>query len=89
MKEGAPLQILDVREGWERERASISPSFHLPLGRLEAAGPRELAPMEPAIATVVYCAAGVRSLRGIQILRERHGFRSAVSLRGGMRDWAG
>jgi rhodanese-related sulfurtransferase len=30
---------------------------------------------------------GVRSLYGAQILRERYGFREAVSLRGGYKDW--
>jgi sulfur-carrier protein adenylyltransferase/sulfurtransferase len=87
MAEGAPLQLLDVREGWERELASIDPSVHVPLGRLERSSAADLGPLDPSVPTVVYCAAGVRSLRGIQILRERHGFRSAVSLRGGMRGW--
>jgi adenylyltransferase/sulfurtransferase len=84
---GGPLQLLDVREDWEREQSRIDPSFHLPLGRLETVSTAGLAPLDPAVPTVVYCAAGVRSLRGMQILRERHGFRSAVSLRGGMKAW--
>ena len=87
IREGAPLQILDVREGWEREMAAIRPSTHLPLGRLEASSRGELAPLDPGVPTVVYCAHGLRSLRGIAILRERHGFRSALSLRGGMAAW--
>ena len=85
--EGSPLQLLDVREGWEREHSSIEPSVHVPLGRLEVSTAADLGALDASIPTVVFCAAGVRSLRGIQILRERHGFRSAVSLRGGMRDW--
>jgi len=85
---GRPLQVLDVREGWERELSSIEPSFHLPLGRLEVLGPSGLGPLDPAVPTVAYCAAGVRSLRAVQILRERHGFREALSLRGGMRSWS-
>jgi rhodanese-related sulfurtransferase len=35
----------------------------------------------------VYCAAGVRSLHAVTILRERFGFRAARSLRGGMHAW--
>jgi adenylyltransferase/sulfurtransferase len=85
--EGMPLQLLDVREGWERQQASIDPSVHVPLGRLETSSASDLAPLDASVPTVVYCAVGVRSLRGIQILRERHGFRSAVSLRGGIRGW--
>jgi sulfur-carrier protein adenylyltransferase/sulfurtransferase len=85
---GSPVQLLDVREGWERAQESIEPSVHLPLRHLETSSASDLAPLDPAVPTVVYCAAGVRSLRGSQILRERHGFRSSVSLRGGMRDWS-
>jgi molybdopterin/thiamine biosynthesis adenylyltransferase/rhodanese-related sulfurtransferase len=87
LREGTRVQLLDVREDWEREMAAIEPSKHVPLGRLETSSPADLAPFDPSVPTVVYCAAGIRSLRGIQILRERHGFRSALSLRGGMRDW--
>jgi sulfur-carrier protein adenylyltransferase/sulfurtransferase len=84
---GAPLQLLDVREDWERIMGSIEPSVHVPLWRLETGTASDIAPLDPEVATVVYCAAGVRSLRGIQILRERHGFRAATSLRGGMNAW--
>ena len=84
---GAPLQLLDVREAWERELSSIEPSAHVPLGRLETSSASDLAPMDPLVPTVVYCAGGVRSLRAVRILRERHGFRSALSLRGGIAAW--
>jgi sulfur-carrier protein adenylyltransferase/sulfurtransferase len=85
---GKRYQILDVREGWERELGQIEPSTHVPLGRLEVSTASDIAPLDPAVQTVVYCAHGIRSLRGIRILRERHGFRSAVSLRGGMMAWS-
>ena len=84
---GSPLQLLDVREDWERILGSIEPSVHVPLRRLETSSRSDIAPLDPAIPTVVYCSMGIRSLRGIQILRERHGFRSAVSLRGGTGAW--
>jgi adenylyltransferase/sulfurtransferase len=85
---GSPLQLIDVREGWEREACSIDPSLHIPLGTLEGLPAGGLARLDPAAPTVVYCAHGIRSLRGVQILRDRHGYRSAVSLRGGMSAWA-
>jgi adenylyltransferase/sulfurtransferase len=47
----------------------------------------ELAALDPRAPTVIYCAAGVRSLRAAQILRERHSFRAPASLRGGYHDW--
>ena len=87
---GRRLQLLDVREGWERALGSIEPSVHLPLGRLRSGeGARELAALDPAKPTVVYCAHGMRSLAGAAVLREKHGFRSAVSLRGGYEGWKG
>jgi molybdopterin/thiamine biosynthesis adenylyltransferase/rhodanese-related sulfurtransferase len=82
-----PPQLVDVREGWERELGAIEPSVHIPLGALEW-GTASLAPLDPGVPTVVYCAVGVRSLRAAELLRERHGFRSAVSLRGGYEEWA-
>jgi sulfur-carrier protein adenylyltransferase/sulfurtransferase len=88
LKAGGRVQLLDVREGWERETGSIEPSKHLPLRHLETSSSSDLAPFDPSVPTVVYCAHGIRSLRGIQILRERHGYRSALSLRGGMKAWA-
>jgi len=86
---GRPPQLIDVREGWERMLGAIKPSIHLPLGRLEQGDVSVLARLDPAAPTVVYCAAGVRSLRGAYLLRELHGFRSATSLRGGYHRWNG
>jgi adenylyltransferase/sulfurtransferase len=86
------LQLIDVREGWERDLGAILPSVHLPLGRLqagEAAALGALGALDPAAPTVVYCAHGMRSLRGAHLLRERYGFTRATSLRGGYAAWAG
>jgi molybdopterin/thiamine biosynthesis adenylyltransferase/rhodanese-related sulfurtransferase len=84
----APLQLLDVREDWERAAGAIEPSVHIPLGELERgrAG-STLAGLDPKAPTVVYCAGGVRSLRAAKLLRDRHQFREAVSLRGGFHAW--
>ncbi|HEY5079628.1 MAG TPA: molybdopterin-synthase adenylyltransferase MoeB [Opitutaceae bacterium] len=87
--DGSRIQLLDVREAWERELGSIEPNVHVPLRFLETSSASDLAPLDAAVPTVVYCAHGIRSLRGIQILRARHGFRDAVSLRGGMQAWKG
>lgn len=81
---GETLQLLDVREEWERAGGTIEPDVHVPLGLLQHEGAPELDPAKP---TVVYCAAGARSLFGARILRELHGFRAVASLRGGMKAW--
>lgn len=80
------LQLIDVREGWERALGSIEPSAHVPLGEIDR-GAESLARLDPGAPTVVYCAAGGRSLHAVRVMRERHGFRSATSLRGGYREW--
>ncbi len=80
--------MVDVRETWERAMAGvIEPSVHIPLGELERGTTAALGGLNPAGPTVVYCAHGARSLRGAQLLRERYGFREAVSLRGGYQAW--
>jgi len=83
-----PVQLLDVREDWERSEDAIHPSLHVPLGMLEeASSHRLLAGLRAALPTVVYCAAGVRSLVAVAILRESYGLRTAKSLLGGMHAW--
>jgi sulfur-carrier protein adenylyltransferase/sulfurtransferase len=81
---GRPPQIVDVREDWERAFGIISPDVHVPLGQVMRDG---VAGIDPAAPTVIYCAAGARSLHAARALRERFGFRSVVSLRGGMKVW--
>jgi sulfur-carrier protein adenylyltransferase/sulfurtransferase len=77
-------QLLDVREDHERALGAILPSAHLPLARLADTRPEALDPARPL---VVYCAGGVRSAKALPLLRERHGFRHARSLRGGFQAW--
>jgi adenylyltransferase/sulfurtransferase len=84
---GRDLQVVDVREEWERMMGAIEPSVLVPLSALER-GHADVTALDPAKATVVYCAAGVRSIRGAELLRTRHGFRNVTSLRGGIHAWA-
>jgi adenylyltransferase/sulfurtransferase len=84
----APVQLVDVREHWERAIAAIEPSLHVPLGELDdGAAEDALQPLARDAPTVVYCAHGVRSLRGAELLRTQYGFRQVKSLRGGMHAW--
>jgi sulfur-carrier protein adenylyltransferase/sulfurtransferase len=84
MAKGGALQVLDVREEWERAIGTIEPDVHVPLGELQQHGAPQL---DPAVPTVVYCAVGARSLFGARVLRERFGFRAVASLRGGIKAW--
>lgn len=87
LEQGAKPQVVDVRESWERALGAIEPSVLVPLSELERGKPN-LSELDSAKPTVVYCAAGVRSLRGAELLRLRHGFRNVTSLRGGIHAWA-
>jgi sulfur-carrier protein adenylyltransferase/sulfurtransferase len=87
LHEGAAVQVVDVRETWERMLGAIEPSVLVPLSALER-GAVDLNDLDPAKPTIVYCAAGVRSLRGAELLRARHGFKNVTSLRGGIKAWA-
>jgi len=84
----SPLQLIDVREDWERALGAIEPSVHVPLGQLgtERAG-AELASLDPSRATVVFCAGGVRSLKALVSLRSVHRFTALRSLQGGYKAW--
>lgn len=86
--QGAPaVQVIDVRESWERLLGAIEPSVLVPLSELEH-DRADLSALDPAKPTIVYCAAGIRSLRGAELLRQRHGFQNVTSLRGGIHAWA-
>jgi len=87
LSSGRRVQLIDVREEWERMLGAITPSLHAPLPAIER-GEFKLAGLDPAAETVIYCAVGVRSLRALSVLRSRHGFRTATSLRGGYKAWA-
>ncbi len=77
------MLLLDVREGWERELASIDPSVHIPMN--EIADRASELPKDREI--VVYCHGGSRSAMVAGFL-EHHGFSSVVNLSGGIEAWS-
>jgi Fe-S cluster biogenesis protein NfuA/rhodanese-related sulfurtransferase/glutaredoxin len=79
---GADVRLVDVRTAEEVGQGMIRGALHLPLADLDA----RHGELDPADVWVVYCKAGSRSLKAVQALRG-HGFRSAVSLRGGVDAW--
>lgn len=82
------VQLIDVREDWERAVGAILPSAHIPLGLLANSSASEIvATLDASKPTVIYCAHGMRSLKALAVLRERYGFTNAQSLRGGYEDW--
>ena len=81
------LQILDVREDWERVQSRIDPSLHQPLGTLVNSIP--VSPLDcliPEKEVVVYCKAGVRSRMACEALQSI-GFNHLFNLSPGMDGW--
>ena len=79
---GRPV-LLDVRERWEFELASIEGSKLVPMSELE----RRLFELDPAAETVVICHHGLRSAYVTQVLGLA-GFSSVSNLEGGLDAYA-
>jgi rhodanese-related sulfurtransferase len=79
----APL-LLDVREPWEHQTASLPNSVLMPMGEVASRAHTELDPDAPI---VVMCHHGARSLNVALWLRDQ-GFTHAQSLSGGIDSWS-
>jgi rhodanese-related sulfurtransferase len=79
----APL-LLDVREPWEFQTASLPNSVLIPMGDIPSRAHAELDPDAPI---VVLCHHGARSLSVTMWLRNQ-GFEHAQSLAGGIDAWS-
>lgn len=88
LSDGIPLQVIDVREDWERALCCLD-SVHVPLSDWTD-GEVDIGKLglRPDVETLVYCKAGGRSLQALKILRDRYGFTNSKSLRGGILQWA-
>jgi adenylyltransferase/sulfurtransferase len=82
---GEQFLLLDVREQWEHDTASLPGSLLLPLGTL----PLEHEGLRPAPGQqlVAYCHHGVRSFNAAAFL-EQHGHGPVLSLAGGIDAWS-
>jgi molybdopterin/thiamine biosynthesis adenylyltransferase/rhodanese-related sulfurtransferase len=81
------LQVIDVRESWERKLCYID-SIHLPLGAILAHGV-DLAALDlrSDLPTCVYCKMGGRSMKALKELKGYYGFSEIKSLAGGILAW--
>ncbi|MGH2912634.1 MAG: rhodanese-like domain-containing protein [Solirubrobacteraceae bacterium] len=77
------LQVVDVREPYEREAGYIADTLHIPLVELSA----RASEIEAARPVVFYCRVGSRSDMAAQAFRAS-GY-TALSMRGGLVRWAG
>jgi len=81
---GERFTLIDVREDHEWRAMHIAGARHIALARLH----EHLPSIDPALPTIVYCQAGVRSRRAVALLRS-HGIAQVHSMRGGIQAWNG
>lgn len=86
--EGSAPLVLDVREPWELQTASVSPAegfefVAIPMGQL----PERLAELDPTRPIACLCHHGMRSLRVANFL-EHHGFEQIANITGGIDAWS-
>jgi adenylyltransferase/sulfurtransferase len=85
IENGHRIRLLDVRQPWEHEKASLPNCVLIPLNELPARA-AEIT-VDPAAPIVVYCHHGVRSLSAAAFLR-RLGHVNVQSLAGGIDAWS-
>jgi adenylyltransferase/sulfurtransferase len=83
LKNGSPLRLLDVREPHELEISHLPGANLIPLGQLAS----RLSELDSAQEMVVFCKAGTRSARALELLVSA-GFRKIKNLKGGINAWA-
>jgi molybdopterin/thiamine biosynthesis adenylyltransferase/rhodanese-related sulfurtransferase len=83
MKNGNPLYLLDVREPHELAISYLPGANLIPLGQLAS----RLSELDSAQEMVVFCKAGTRSARALELLVSA-GFRKVKNLKGGINAWA-
>jgi len=74
--------VLDVREPWELEIASLPGVVHIPTGEIQ----QRLGELNAGDEIVVMCRSGGRS-REVARYLEQQGFRSVANLAGGILAW--
>ncbi len=83
LKENPGLRLIDVREPHEREISNLEGSELIPLGQFAA----RLNELDSAEELVLFCKAGTRSTRALEILASA-GFKKVKNLKGGINAWA-
>ena len=81
--QSATTLLVDVREAWELEIASLPGAVHIPMGEV----PARLSELDRGRAIVVMCRSGGRSLSIARFL-ESQGYPSVANLTGGVLAWA-
>ncbi|MBI2807870.1 MAG: hypothetical protein HYX68_23045 [Planctomycetes bacterium] len=85
IENGQPVRLIDVRQTWESQTASIPDSVLIPLNELP--GRAGEIPRDPGTLLVIYCHHGVRSQSAAEYVL-RLGHSNVRSLAGGIDSWS-
>jgi adenylyltransferase/sulfurtransferase len=80
---GDSFVLLDVREPFELEIASLPSALNIPLGEL----PGRLGELDPQAETLILCRSGGRSANALEFLRDS-GFANLWNVEGGINAWS-
>jgi len=83
LKGGEKIRLIDVREPHEREISNLEGSELMPLGQFAS----RLSELDSSEEIVLFCKAGTRSARALEILASA-GFKKVKNLKGGINAWA-
>jgi len=83
LSDSLPPLLLDVREPHELQISALPNALNIPLGTLAA----RLSELDSAHEMVVFCKAGTRSARALELLVSA-GFKRVKNLQGGINAWA-
>lgn len=83
MKESNPPLLVDVREPHEQQISSLPGAINMPLGAMAS----HLSELDSAREMVLFCKAGTRSSRALELLVGA-GFKRVKNLKGGLNAWA-
>jgi adenylyltransferase/sulfurtransferase len=83
LQSGNHLRLIDVREPHELQIAKLDQAELIPLGQLAS----RLSELDSAEDIVLFCKAGTRSTRALELLVSA-GFRKVKNLKGGINAWA-
>ncbi len=82
-EEGETHQLIDVREPYEVEIATLNGEL-IPMAQIEGAAER----IDRDKPVIVYCRSGKRSANAILMLEEKYGFDNLYNLKGGVLAWS-
>ena len=83
MDNNSNINIIDVREAWEKEIADIGGEL-IPLGAIELNSDK----ISDTVQTIIYCRTGRRSAEAINLLAKTRNTDNLYNLQGGIYSWA-